>query len=258
MHGFSTVDGFVEINECLAEMIKYLANEPSVGLFFVQQHTQKAVPNVIKHKKNVLEKSHETSLHTQDLEDSVTMVKSIKECGFPIAEEMIGDIRKSLVTLATKQPKRGLIHQLSTDNKKTEKMGSWGGFALNAQEGGKKRGNYFSSVFSSARQKSSSNLFSSIDSKHEMNQPNHNRSLSASSVSISSSRHGTETDELPLTNQVEGELEQNEPSGISDNLFSVSEEKYSDFKAIKEAQLEKWLEGTSNHDENGQADAERL
>ena len=52
MHGFSHVDGFVEISNCLAEMIKYAANEPSAGLFFIQHHTQNAVPNVIKLKNN--------------------------------------------------------------------------------------------------------------------------------------------------------------------------------------------------------------
>lgn len=35
------------VNEGLTDMIKYLANEPSVGLFFVQQHTQNAVPNLL-------------------------------------------------------------------------------------------------------------------------------------------------------------------------------------------------------------------
>lgn len=35
------------MNEGVADMIKYLANEPSVGLFFVQQHTQNAVPNLL-------------------------------------------------------------------------------------------------------------------------------------------------------------------------------------------------------------------
>ncbi|TKY51630.1 MEF2BNB-like protein [Spatholobus suberectus] len=114
MHEFSTVDGFVEISECLAEMTKYVANEPSVGLFFIQHHAQNAVPNVIKVQKNVVQKSHETTLRTEDLEDSTTMVRSMKECGIPIADKMIGEIKKSLVTMATKRPKRGLIRPASS------------------------------------------------------------------------------------------------------------------------------------------------
>lgn len=115
MHGFSIVDGFVEISHCLAEMIKYVANEPSVGLYFIQKHTQNAVPNVIKLKNNVIQNSRETTLHTQDLEDSITMVKSMKECGFPIVDEMIGDIKKTMVIMTSKLPKRGLIRR-STSN----------------------------------------------------------------------------------------------------------------------------------------------
>ncbi|KAK4359960.1 hypothetical protein RND71_022189 [Anisodus tanguticus] len=47
MHEFSTVDGFVDITESLADMIKFIANEPSVGLFYIQQHNQKAAPNLV-------------------------------------------------------------------------------------------------------------------------------------------------------------------------------------------------------------------
>ncbi|XP_057746384.1 uncharacterized protein LOC130965637 [Arachis stenosperma] len=110
MHGFYGADSFVELGECWVEMIKYVANEPSIGLFFIQQHTQTDVPNIIKLRNNVIVKSRETSLHTQDLEDSIVMVRSMKECGFSIVDEMIGDIKKSLITMGTKQPKKGLIH----------------------------------------------------------------------------------------------------------------------------------------------------
>ncbi|EOA28405.1 hypothetical protein CARUB_v10024611mg, partial [Capsella rubella] len=50
---------------------------------------------------NILEKSRETGLHTQDLEDSIAMVKSIKECGSPIAGDMIGYIKNSLSIIIT-------------------------------------------------------------------------------------------------------------------------------------------------------------
>ncbi|KAK7277272.1 hypothetical protein RIF29_18423 [Crotalaria pallida] len=257
MHGFSTVDGFVEISDCLAEMIKYVANEPSVGLFYIQQHTQYAVPNVIKLKNNVIEKSHETTLHTEDLEDSVTMVKSMKECGFPIADEMIGDIKKSLATMTTKQPKRGLINR-SSSNFQTQRASFWGNSSVYAQEGSGKKGNYFSNVFKFSKQKDS-NLKSpqldstgSLDSVTEKPQLYHNLPLSVASASTTSLKD-IETNELPPSSQVEDES-QSEQSHISDlgnNLLTVSE-KYEDFKANKEAKLEEWLEGTSNHDDNFQ------
>ncbi|KAK4716824.1 hypothetical protein R3W88_015162 [Solanum pinnatisectum] len=44
MYAFSTVDGFVEIIESLMDMIKFIANDPLAGIFYVQQHTCTAVP----------------------------------------------------------------------------------------------------------------------------------------------------------------------------------------------------------------------
>lgn len=264
MHEFSTVDGFVEIGDCVAEMIKCVANEPSVGLFFIQHHTQNAVPSVNKVNKNLVEKSHETTLHREDMEDSITMVRSMKKCGFPIANEMIGEIKKSLVTMTTKQPKRGFIHKLASSSQ-TERASFWGNTAFYAAEGNEKRSNYFSSVFKSAKQKASSlkwpqlDARGSIDSKGEKPHMYPNLPSSATSASTSSSLQCTETDELPVSSQVEDESqhEQTDISDIGNKLLSGSEN-FDDFKADKEAKLEEWLEGTSNLDDNwGRGDEER-
>ncbi|GAV58938.1 NEP domain-containing protein, partial [Cephalotus follicularis] len=136
MHGFSTVDGFVEISEGMAEMIKYVANEPSVDVFYVQQHTQNAVHNVISLRNNVAEESRETASHTEDLDDSIAMVRSMKECGLPIADEMIRDIKKSLVVMTTKQPRRGLINPSSVHS--SWGPVTWGSSSVYAQKDGEK------------------------------------------------------------------------------------------------------------------------
>ncbi|GAU34326.1 hypothetical protein TSUD_20330 [Trifolium subterraneum] len=247
MRGFSAVDGFVEISECLAEMIKYVANEPSVGLFFIQQHTQNAVPNVIKLKKNVIEKSHETSLHTQDLDDSVAMVKSMKECGFPIVDEMIGDIKKTLATITSKTPKGVLLRRQSTSNFQTERTSFWRNSSVGPQEGSEKRRNYFSSVFMFSKVKESSLKWSQLDSTGSMD-PNVPLSVTYASSNCASSQ-GTEVDERTLPSQIEDESqpEQSDTSDIENKLLLVTE-KYDDFKASKQAKLEEWLEGSSNHD----------
>ncbi|ESW17524.1 hypothetical protein PHAVU_007G246300 [Phaseolus vulgaris] len=234
MHGFSTVDGFVEISNCLAEMIKYVANEPSAGLFFIQQHTQNAVPNVIKLKKNVIDKSRETTLDTEDLEDSVTMVRSMKDCGFPIAGEMIGDIKKSLLTMTSKQPNRWPTHR-STSNFQTPRPNSAG----YAQEGSEMRSNYFSNVFNFSKQNTNSPCCTEKPQLH--------RSVSLPDASASTNA-SSQADKQPSSSQVEDES-QPEPSDIGEKLFSLSE-KYDDFKASKEAKLEEWLEGTSNNGEH--------
>lgn len=250
MHGFSIVDGFVDISERLAEMIKYLAHEPSVGLFFIQQHCQKTVPNVIHNNKNVVGKSQKTKFHTEDLKDSLTMVQSMKECGIPIAEDMIRDIRTSLETMKTKQPKRELIRQLSSFDPRQRSF--WGSFVFNSQAESDNSGSYFSSFL---RSTSSRNLsFPQLDII--VSTDSNNPPLPVGSVS---SLPGMETDEALLSSQFEDAPQQFEQTDIGDKLLSVSE-KYDDFKAIKEAQLEIWLDGTSNPDDNinGQAhDAER-
>ncbi|KAK4353434.1 hypothetical protein RND71_028952 [Anisodus tanguticus] len=109
MHVFSTVDGFVEITESLADMIKFIANEPSAELFCIQQHTQNAVPNLINLNNNIEQKSRQVTLHTADSEDYIIMVRSIKECGFPIVNEMIKDLGHALAIVSEKQPRSRFI-----------------------------------------------------------------------------------------------------------------------------------------------------
>lgn len=264
MHGFSTVDGFVEITENLAEMIKYMANEPSVGLFYVQQHTQNAVPNLVNIKNNVVEKSRETCLHTEDLEDSVSMASSMKECGFSIADDMIKDIRKSLAVMSTTQPKKGLIHKRTFSFQKGRTSswgpGTWGRGSVPTHPDDEQKSSYFTSVFKTAKQKASNFKWPQLDPKDtSLAQGEKLLScptppLSVTSASTSSSRADMESDELPLSSQVadnllEKEVEEGKEEVKADdvsispqNLSSLSEN-YDDFKADKEAKLEEWLGG---------------
>ncbi|KAI9156269.1 hypothetical protein LWI28_003301 [Acer negundo] len=237
MHGFSTVDGFVEITESLAEMIKYVANEPSVGLFYIQQHTQSAVPNLVNLKNNVVEKSHETSLHTEDLEDSNAMVRSMKDCGFVIADDMIKDIKKSLVLMSTKQPKRGLIHRQTSGFQmgKTSPWGSvsWGRSSVLAPQDDEKNSNYFSTVFKSAREKANTFKWPQLESKD--------------TIVVQGEKQVVDE---PLEEEEEGKEEPTADASSSHrNLFS-STENFDDFKADKEAKLEEWLKKTDNNLDN--------
>ncbi|XVE68800.1 hypothetical protein DITRI_Ditri09bG0099500 [Diplodiscus trichospermus] len=257
MNGFSTVDGFVEITESLAEMIKYVANEPSVGLFYVQQHTRNAVPNVVNLNSHVVEKSRETTLHTEDLEDSITMVRSMKECGLPIADDMIKDIRNSLMLMSAKQPKRGLINSpaSSFQMRRTSSWGplSWGHRSANVQQD---ESNYFSTVIKSAKQKASNFKWPKLESKEEIQAepqmpPRHpGPPLSVASASTSSIPD-TEADEQSSSGQMADELhEEKEKVETEDDAkllhhnVSYISENYDDFKADKEVKLEQWLGGT--------------
>ncbi|XP_057979210.1 uncharacterized protein LOC131165422 [Malania oleifera] len=255
MHGFSTVDGFVEITESLAEMIKYVANEPSVGLFYVQQHAQNQVPNLINLRNNVIEQSRETTLHTEDLEDSITMVTSMNKCGLPIADEMIKDIRNSLGIMSTKQPKRGLIQNTSSGLLigRTSSWGptTWGRNSAHGQQDVERTGNYFSSVFKSAKQKASNFRWPQFDTK-EPRETKGEKSMLYPNAPLSVVAAGTdpalphiETDELPLSSQIADALPE-VPVGrnlSSHNLLSETEN-YEDFRADKEAKLKEWLDET--------------
>ncbi|KAL4290247.1 hypothetical protein GQ457_14G022500 [Hibiscus cannabinus] len=69
-------------------------------------------------------KSCEASLHVENLEDLITVVKSMKECGFPIVDELINDIMDSLMLIPVKQLKQGLVDHL--DSNFTTINRSWG------------------------------------------------------------------------------------------------------------------------------------
>ncbi|KAK2976685.1 hypothetical protein RJ640_004286 [Escallonia rubra] len=264
MLGFSEFDGFAEITESLAEMIKYLANEPSVGLFYVQKHTENAVPNVINLKNNVQEKSREMTLHTEDLEDSITVVRSMKECGFLVADEMIRDIKKSLTILSTKQPKKGLI----SSRRSGSQIGTgsswgpptWGRNAVFVEpDAGLRPTNYLTTVFNSAKQRASNLKWSPLDFK-ESKQAKAEKLTSypspshvAKAVSVSSAMLDKEADELPVSSQIAGEEEEEEEAASLDGSLSGHQllplsENFEEFKAEKEAKLEEWLGGTGTQD----------
>ncbi|KAK4353432.1 hypothetical protein RND71_028950 [Anisodus tanguticus] len=160
MHVFSTVDSFVEITECLADMIKFIANEPSAGLFYVQQHTQNAVPNLINLNNNIEEKSRQVTLHTADSEDSIVMVRSMKECGFQIANEMIKDLGHSLSVVSEKQPRSRFISRPSSSFRIGKTISwnpaSWGTQNTGPEQDDERNAGYISNVFKSAKEKASS------------------------------------------------------------------------------------------------------
>ncbi|KAF9676643.1 hypothetical protein SADUNF_Sadunf08G0024300 [Salix dunnii] len=259
MHGISMIDGFVEITESLAEMIKHVVNEPSVGLFYIQQHTQNAVPNVIRLKNNVVEKSRETNMHTEDLEDSITMVKSMKECGFPVADEMIRDIKTSLAIISARQPRRRLINSpvsgFQMGITSSWGPGTWGRNEDDAEKDGKKTSSYFSTVFKSAKEKAGNFKWPPLDSKElttnqaekPLSYPNPSQLISIPSSSLPDA----EIDLLPMSSPTADEQQldkEDDQVGVNSpphNLLLVTE-KYDDFKADKEAKLEEWLGGTAD------------
>ncbi|XP_021758300.1 uncharacterized protein LOC110723264 [Chenopodium quinoa] len=248
----SPADGFVEINENLGDMIKYVANEPSVGLYYIQQHAQSAVPNIIRLKNNILEKSHEVSLHTEDLEDSVAMTRTMKKCGSPVIDAMIRDIKTSLTIMSTKQPVRGVI-QPRNSSYQAGTAGSWGSAwarsAISDQNDVVKSGSYFSSVFQSAKEKAV-NLKWAQGTQLDVKEPLPSGSNSSTQVG--------ESDDLPISSQVENEVVEGGNLSIDGKSQLILPEaiEYDEFKADREARLEEWLDDSGNvlQNESGEAD----
>ncbi|CAN1238321.1 hypothetical protein LINGRAPRIM_LOCUS2082 [Linum grandiflorum] len=221
----------------MAEMMTYVANEPSVGLFYVQQHVQNAAPNVISIRKAVADRSNETSLNTQDLEDSITVVRSMKECGLPIANEMIKDIRKSIAVMSEKQQRRGGLGPRSSSGFLMRRAGSTEPPTRGDSDVAKKSGYYFSSMFKTAKERASGLKWPPIDLKDTM--PSVSPLQFTESSSTSSSAVVAEADELPLSSQTAEDTAE-ELQTETKNAKSVPED-YDVFNADKQAKLEEWL-----------------
>ncbi|KAL9234302.1 hypothetical protein vseg_009187 [Gypsophila vaccaria] len=231
MHDLSVANNFLEINENLGDMFKYVANEPSVGLYYIQQHVQNAVPNVVRLKNNLTETSSEVNFHAEDIEDSITMTKTMKECGFPIVNEMIQDIKTSLIIMSSKHPVRGVISPTSSSYQVGGGSSSWGSvpWARNKDDS-EKPGSYLSSVFKSAKEKAVNLAWPQQDLKEV-------------GGNLSNNTLPDEPDVLPVSSQVEDEvLEDSDGStdGQTRQLLPADND-FDEFRAQKEALLEEWL-----------------
>lgn len=235
----------MNVKEGVDEMITYLANEPSVGLFFVQQHAQASMPYLLSVKDKVVEKVHDVTLHTEDTEDSIDVVRSMTQCGLPIADDMIKDINRSLLVMSTSQPKKGLIPKPSWGFQSGSSSSNMpAAFDYNAgvtrQNGGSSRG-YLSAVFSSAKQKASGLRWSQPDPLVSVTQP-----PSAIEANPLSTVPDAEADELPLSSQLvdvqpdEADAAAAESSHCHD--MSSMLESYVKFKSDRETKLEAWLQ----------------
>ncbi|XP_074366275.1 uncharacterized protein LOC141707155 isoform X2 [Apium graveolens] len=250
-------------------MIKYLANEPSVGLFYVQQHTQNSVPNLVSLRNSVEDKSREMTLHTEDSGESMVMLSSMKECGSPIVDEMIRDIKNSLTIMSSKQPKRGLI-----DNPKslfqigrTSSWGpaTWGRNEVPLEQEAESSSSYISTVFKSAKERATSLKWVQPDSDGSV----HGQGESLPSVlgktlqlivpSTSSAMPDIKIEEPLLSSKISNGLQVVSAAGegLSSNLLSLSKS-FDEFKAEREAKLEQWLETSDQDGQSGETNAEKI
>ncbi|XP_078447815.1 MEF2BNB-like protein [Wolffia australiana] len=239
MHGLSAADGFLDVNQGVEDMIKFAANEPSAGLYYVQLHARNSVPNVLELKDKIVEKTHNMMLQTEDSEDSITCVRSMSECSFLIIHEMLRDINKSLHLLSTAQPHKGLLRSSS--------RGSYTQIGVSSMThdqtlGGNEQVGYLSSVFSSVKQRASMlrrPLVDSMPESHTMA----SSSTPSSSMGDVSATHGyleAEGEELPMSSEIADES--NTGKQLAVDVLEPTLDTFEKFKLEHEAKLEQWLE----------------
>ncbi|KAG6547030.1 hypothetical protein Mapa_011647 [Marchantia paleacea] len=104
-----------EVHDTITEIMRHLANEPSVGLYFVQQHVHRAVPAMVQLKAQIVDSTQEAEYVTQDVRDALNSVKTMKECGPAVIERMMKTLDSSLPRLPSfRQIRRD---ELSPDSK---------------------------------------------------------------------------------------------------------------------------------------------
>lgn len=245
--------------EGVDEMIKYLANEPTVGLFFVQRHAQTSMPYLLNIKDKVGEKIHEVTLHTEDIEDSICVVRSMTEYGLPIADEMINDINKSLHIVSMSQPKKGSIQnpnwgfQAGGAGSGTQNASDYS--ISSGQQGEGISHSYLSAVFHSAKQKAAGFRWSQTstvpkDPQSELLVPSSTSLLSAINIGALSRPQGAEGEELSLSSHLSDD-EIDKAGTVRESLYGhgmlSTMETYDEFISEQETKLEEWLQDPVDH-----------
>ncbi|KAM3190914.1 hypothetical protein ACQJBY_068717 [Aegilops geniculata] len=249
----SPADGFLCVKEGVDEMIKHVANEPSLGLYFVQQHAQASMPILLDVKGKVTEKTREITLHTEDIEDSICAVRSMAEFGLPIADDMIKDINKSLKIMSKTQPKKGLIQNPIWGFQSDKSSEAWND--LDATNGGSSK-NYLSSMLNTAKQKASSLRWPQTD--FAMNDGVSEKSVSSTAQESSQAGgHGASTpsdaerDEVSISSRLlENKNAGTMNQGLSASDISHTAESYNKFKEEQELKLQEWLRESKEADDN--------
>ncbi|KAH9317461.1 hypothetical protein KI387_019230, partial [Taxus chinensis] len=88
-------------NESLTEAIRHVANEPSLGLFFVQQHAHNSAPRLASVKNKLVDTCQEAFSCSEDMEDALNSVESLKGCGPSIIDRMIKNLDSSVSIMAS-------------------------------------------------------------------------------------------------------------------------------------------------------------
>ena len=114
----------------MSEYMHRLANEPSLGLYHIHQHSRKAVPRMVVVSKQMKELEQKTSTSILDVEDSTKVItclnqsESFKKISDSLSNsiELIKKIKmgKRISSVDNASPKREEKQIISTENKLME------------------------------------------------------------------------------------------------------------------------------------------
>eukprot|EP00271_Cylindrocystis_brebissonii_P017444 TRINITY_DN4547_c0_g2_i1.p1 TRINITY_DN4547_c0_g2~~TRINITY_DN4547_c0_g2_i1.p1 ORF type:complete len:592 (-),score=115.77 TRINITY_DN4547_c0_g2_i1:161-1936(-) len=96
-----------EVFEPVSDVVKMLANEPAIGLFYVQHHVQRGIPNAMALTGQLKEGSTLAEYAVDDVQAARAGVRTIKEVGPPLVERMLQSLENSAGSLpATRKGSR--------------------------------------------------------------------------------------------------------------------------------------------------------
>ncbi|MCO5611088.1 hypothetical protein L7F22_065338 [Adiantum nelumboides] len=101
-----------EVGQALVKAMKIVVSEPSVGLYFEQQHVHKVVPSFLNVKHQITEATTSADLATTNVKDSLSCIKSMKDCGPLVIEQMIKSLQTASTQIPTNCQSRGSFSQL--------------------------------------------------------------------------------------------------------------------------------------------------
>lgn len=97
-----TVQKINRVNQLSSEFIAQLANEPSIGLYHIQEHVHRAHPKMVSVKKELQQRNVEVEEALYDLELSLRAVKTLPHIhSFNNIQTYISDSLQSLRAIST-------------------------------------------------------------------------------------------------------------------------------------------------------------
>jgi len=105
----STQTYIEKANKKISSYIRNIANEPSLGLFFVQNHVKLSIPRFVEMKKEVKKKTAASEAVQVDLNFSHTVVKGIGEMKTFISIKSLLEDSIKIATLLSQRDKKQIL-----------------------------------------------------------------------------------------------------------------------------------------------------